>query len=373
MQPRVGDFCCHVVDELTGEAVPGVEVKLGDYTLMTDNSGTVGIDNLAPGDYEIKLSRPRYIDKTYNLHYIGKDAPIVVRMNSEELSGQILYSSNQPGNREIFSLDLMTRKVSQITFSEISETNPVFLTAKQIVFQAETAANKDELFIYNYSTMEQSVICSWAENDQHPSVNAKGTKMVFQSKRPDDHGEEKIQIFLQNIPGDDTSPTRIVVGENPVISPNGSLIAYVDGSNRLWIYDLNKVKDASNPYTLNLPGKINNPCWNPLSTKIAVELWNDNEPRHRIHITGLNNNSSSQVTFNYAGKDEHKHPCWSDDGDQIYFSANILYSSRMDIYCINVADESLELKEKNPWLMVSHGSGSKDYPSWGFDYLIIKS
>ena len=59
------------------------------------------------------------------------------------------------------------------------------------------------------------------------------------------------------------------------------------------------------------------------------------------------------------------HPCWSGDGGQIYFSANILYSSRMDIYCISVEEKSLELKEKNPWLMVSHGSGNKDYPSWG--------
>ena len=151
LQPRVGDFCCHVRDELTGEAVPGVEVKLGDYTLMTDNSGTVGIVDLAPGDYEIKLSRPRYFDKTYNLHYIGKTVPIELKLTSEKLTGKILYSSSYPDTREIYSLDLETRAVTRITENSSSESHPVLLGEKKIIFQSDILSKStDNYDLFSY-------------------------------------------------------------------------------------------------------------------------------------------------------------------------------------------------------------------------------
>ncbi|MGE5606508.1 MAG: hypothetical protein ACM3YE_12565, partial [Bacteroidota bacterium] len=58
---------------------------------------------------------------------------------------------------------------------------------------------------------------------------------------------------------------------------------------------------------------------------------------------------------------QHKHPIWGKN-DMIYFSGNIVYSSRSDIYAVKFFDNTT--LESNPWIMVSKGSGSKLYPCW---------
>jgi Tol biopolymer transport system component len=287
------------------------------------------------------LERTWYKKAIVKINYVGMTDLVTYRLQSFDLNGKILYSSNVKGNREIYQLDLLSREVTQITdFDSSSQTNPVRFSTNKIIFESDLNGMGDnDLFKYDVVTKQIEPICNSLKNDEHPAVDQSGTKLVFQSMR-----NGKRQIFLYD-PLSNSEPQIIASGQNPVIDPGGTKIAYVDGSYKLWIFYINQPKSTSNPRKINHPDKINNPCWSPDGTKIALESWKVTDgPKYIYYVEPDQSDNLQQVTYSYSPKDEHKHPLWSADGTLIYFSGTIIYSSRMDIYCIRLSD-SLDYKE----------------------------
>jgi Tol biopolymer transport system component len=344
-KPQTGDFNGKVIDSLTKEPVPGVAITIGGQNITTDLDGKFAIAILPPGDYQLTMERDWYYPQTKTEHHIGKQESLELSLIPLPLEGKILYSGDRDGNWEIYELNLVDRAANQLTKLSTSEINPVKYSEKMILLQSTSLSNDRynyDLFLLDCDSHILTPVYQSAENDQHPSSTILGDTIIFQSEG------EKIYSYSFS---SNTTKKIIEKGQNPVVSPDGKQIAYADTNNRLCVANL----DGSGIRIVNHPGKINNPCWSrPNGKMIAVELWLDSGgPRYIYTMNADGTGVPQRVTYGNLWGDQHKHPCWSSDGTMIFFSGNIIYSSRFDIYGIKVSDG---IQGKMSWVMVSRVS-----------------
>ncbi len=382
-KPKKGDFNGKVIDYYTKEPVPGVAVIINGNHEITDNSGKFSIRVLKPGEYNISMARDWYYPTTQSFKHVGRTDLWTFEIKSEPLNGKILYSGDRDKNWEIYELNLMDRHAIRLTYlSNSSETNPVKKDTNTIIFQSDSKGNND-LYSCDFGTIHtlpsSITCCNFNYNDEHPSVDYFGTKLVFKSGVINNGGEQKV-IRLYNFKEsvDIMEGTQYITGFNPVINSDGTKIALVSGDyKKLLIYD---VEDNASGISItfskkfdfftNQQFKINNPCWHPEFNLIALEAYQDSEGVRLIYLVNADSDTTptlQPITYNKRFNEQHHHPCWSSKGGLLFFSGNIVYSSREDIYCIKYdnSDGIFEtVKNNTSWLMVSSGSGDKKYPSW---------
>lgn len=344
-EPRAGDFTAIVKDVLTKEPIPGVSIDIGGQFRETDRKGRFSLAGLAPGEYLIRMERSWYLSKEISYNHLGKPDLVEFYLQpGEELSGKIFYSLYKSKiDRELYVLDLRTRSCSKlIDLPGTNEYNPCWANSELIAFQKGTDKEGTIHFFYP-ANKSIKFVC----NGIHPSLSK--TEMVYKSRDN--------KITKKKLDSSEEPLTYKDPGYNPVISPDGTKLAYTGGGrNKLIIIDLS----TSVVSILQSNGcNIDNPCWSPDGTKIAFEGYQNSEGQRAIYYIEepFKNLAMNQVTFPSGEKEQHKHPAWGEDG-MIYFSGNIVYSSRYDIYGVKV-DGGPE------WIMVSKGSGNKDYPCWG--------
>lgn len=364
-QPQTGDFCGKVIDSLTKEPVPGVAITIGGQARQTGLDGRFSIALLPPGNYQLTMERDWYYPLTKTEHHIGKQDSQEFSLIPLPMEGKILYSGDGTGNWEIYELNLADRAVSRLSNTAFVEINPVKLKDNQLIFQSNRGVNRDDLFISDYDQINnianQIACCSFHYDDEHPSVDEQGEKLVFKSVYQE---TDKRQICFYNLTSSKLvgimEGTVPVTGYNPVINPAGDKIAFVSGDyKRLLIYGISgssitKLQDFDLFTQHNL--KLNNPCWSPDGTTIAIDAGATDRLKY-IYTINPGTGDLKQITNSYSVNDNQEHPCWSNDGKLIFFVGTIIYSSREDIYCVKVNDSS-------SWIMVSGGSGGKKYPSW---------
>jgi Tol biopolymer transport system component len=352
-QPQTGDFNGKVIDSLTKEPVPGVAITIGGQERQTGLDGRFSIAVLPPAYYQLTMKRDWYFPLTKTEHHIGKQDSLVFSLIPLPLEGKILYSGNGAGNWEIYELNLKERTVTRLTNLPSSETNPVKYSENLILLQSTFLSNDQnnyDLFSLNCNSHIIEKVFASTENDQHPSRKTLGNTTIFQSE-----GEKIYSYDFSS-----NSAEKIIErGQNPVVSLDGTQIAYVNTSNQLCVSNI----DGTKIRIIDHPGSINNPCWSPDGKMIAVELWLDSGDSRYIYIMNADGTGEPQrVTYgSRVTGDQHKHPCWSSDGSMIFFSGNLIYSSRYDIYGIRI---NTSWQENTSWVMVSSGSGNKEYPSW---------
>lgn len=348
-EPRTGDFNAAVIDSLTGEGVPGANVDIGDRKEKTDLKGQFSLADLAPGDYQVQITREWYESKNVTYNHLGKPDLVCFYLKPPGLSGRIYYSFEEGGNKEIYELTLEDRTVKRFLGLSLSaETNPACSESKKLV--VESTLNKvSSILIYDISKENFGpILLRDSIFGEHPTINKNGEKMAFKSNG---------KIIKYDLVNNLEIESYDRAGWNPVISPDGNMVAYTSGDyTKLYIY-INK--SIFHEFTPGENYKLNNPCWSPDGTKIAFEAYADSEGQRAIYYITVDSLDSGkrQITVPSGEKEQHKHPSWGED-NIIYFSGNIIYSSRSDIYAVKFDDGS-------QWIMVSKGSGSKDYPCWG--------
>lgn len=344
-QPRIGDFHGVVVDTLTREGVPYVDLFIGEAKYRTDLKGQFSLADLEPGDYQIRMGRQWYESQEFTYKHLGKPEPVIFYLQPESLTGRVYYSYDEGDNKEIYELLLENRAVRKVLSLQGSgETNPAWSRSGKLAVES-TANNISKVMVYDFGTGKAVPIL--IQDGEHPSLDDKGKYMVFKS-----NGKIVKYDLVNNREIESYDPA----GRNPVISPDGTKVAYVSGDyTKLYIFS-----DASGFKEFGPKGfKLNNPCWDPDGEKIAFEAYEHSEGKRGIYYINVNatNPVMTKITFPIGDKEQHKHPTWGEDG-MIYFSANIVYSSRRDLYGVSLDDGS-------QWIMVSKGSGDKLYPCWG--------
>lgn len=342
---RTGDFNAIVLDSLTEEPVPGVNVSIGDKPYTTDLKGQISLAGLAPGDYRIRMIREWYHAKDIFYNHLGK--PELVRFYlqpNEELSGRIIYSLYKSKiDRELYVLDLRTRSCSKLKeLPDTDETNPCWVSSELIAFQKGRGNNATIQFLN-----PKSQRIEFFGAGEHPSLDQTGNNMVYKL-----NGN-----IIKYEPQTGNTPYT-AKGWNPVISRKDSKVAYTKGD-RLSLYI--NINGSEISFTPGGNFKLDNPCWSPDGTKIAFEVYTDAKGQRAIYYIQEPFWSAimQPITKPTGPKEQHHHPTWSEVQENIiYFSANIIYTSRNDIYAVKIGGNF-------EWVMVSKGSGSKDYPCWG--------
>ena len=348
-KPRVGDFNAVVIDTLTREGIPSVAIFVGKDEYTTDLKGQFSLASLEPGDYQIRMSRQWYESKEFTYKHLGKPVPVIFHLRPESLSGRIYYSFDEGRNKEIYGLILEDRAVNQVlSLLESGETNPAWSRSGKFAVES-TADNISKVKVYDLAMGDHAPIL--IQDGEHPSIDNEGEYMVFKSNG---------KIVKYDIDRNKEIETYDLAGWNPVISPDGTRVAYVSGDfTKLYIYISKTECDVFVPKGEYDGYKLNNPCWSHDGNKIAFEAYENSEGKRGIYYIDVNSTNPvmTQITFPSGDKEQHKHPTWGED-DMIYFSGNMVYSSRSDIYGVRLDDSP-------KWIMVSKGPGNKLYPCWG--------
>lgn len=347
-KPRTGDFNAQVLDALTVEPVPGVKVNIGDLTFITGLKGTFSLKGLDPGEYRVRMERSWYQLKEITYHHVGKPQLVKFYLQPEELGGKILFSLYKSSNRGIYLLDLKSREIKEIRdLAGKNETNPCWISSDKIAF--EQSSDGGEIQIISLTSYDEMFIVKGS----HPSFFQTGAELLYKSNE---------NIITKCYLNANVIRTYKPAGYNPVISSNGKVV-YTSGNRKSLFIEINGTEYLFTPEGNFENYSLGNPCWSPDGTKIAFEAYKDSGGQRAIYYIEepFKNSKMKQITFPSGEKEQHKHPAWGED-DLIYFSGNIVYSSRDDIYAVRFSDNELE---SNPWIMVSKGSGNKDYPCWG--------
>lgn len=353
-RPRTGDFNAIVKDILTEQPIPGVSINIGGQSKETDHEGRFSLAGLAPGDYWVRMERSWYLTKEISYRHLGRPDLIEFYLQPEELlNGSIFYSlDSSKVDREIYQLDLRTRTYSKLMdLPDSDEVNPSWASSGMIAFQKGTDKNSIIELFYPVSCS----ITSFGAGE-HPSLDKSGTIMVYKSGN---NVITKEYLDKTKVP-----KTYQLAGFNPVISPDGKNIAYTRGTRKSLLIDLN---GSEVEFVLDDDFKLDNPCWSPNGERIAFEAYQDSKGQRGIYwiqVLPTLSTKMQQLTIPSGPTEQHKHPTWDGSGKIIYFARSATYSSRSEIYGVKFSEDQTG-QGMDQWIMVSQGSGSKDYPCWG--------
>ncbi|MGE5606386.1 MAG: carboxypeptidase regulatory-like domain-containing protein, partial [Bacteroidota bacterium] len=178
-EPRIGDFNAVVIDTLTKEPIPGVSVNIGDQPFKTDQKGQFSLADLAPGDYQIRMSREWYELKDVTYKHLGKPEPVIFNLMPASLSGRIYFSYDEGKNKEIYELLLESRNVRKVlSLQDSGETNPAWSRSER--FAVESTIDKiSKIKVYDFGNGNLTPIL--IQDGEHPSIDNEGKYVVFKS------------------------------------------------------------------------------------------------------------------------------------------------------------------------------------------------
>ncbi|MEO8396547.1 MAG: TIR domain-containing protein [Chloroflexota bacterium] len=196
----------------------------------------------------------------------------------------------------------------------------------QIMFTSDQGGDH-EIYIMNGDGTNPCRITDNTADDLFPDWSPDGSKIAFTSDRLGNN-----EIYVMNADGSNTQ--RLTNDPSldwmPSWSPDGTQIAYMSFRSGDWIPYLIDV-DGSNSHSLldnaQSYGKL---AWSPDGTKIAFVSFKDGNAE--IYAININNGNIQRLTNNTA-KDTS--PAWSPDGLQIAFVSEREFDKRSRIYIMD--------------------------------------
>lgn len=289
-----------------------------------------------------------------------------------ELSGTIVFASGAAGDFDIWSLDLGTEELKQLTFGDYWNDSPKWSPdGSQIVF-VSNRSGVPELWLMNSDGSEQRQLTKTGRYHLEPAWSPDGEKIIYCANYGD---PDNLDIYTLNADGS-RSPELIIstpVAEGgPCFAPDGKKIAFSStraGREDIWEYDL-----QSKEWTrvTSHAARDFGPAYSPDGKWIAfVTEANEYRPDDAsadadIWIVTRDGKEKRQLTEN-SGSD--RYVAWSPDGDYIVCCSSRKGASGADrLTIIDVATtEVLDFGYSRKPLEVEIGAQVK--PVWLFSYL----
>lgn len=302
----------------------------------------------------IRVNEPGYLEFMVNDDYVEDNLgrfniSVQLRPNND---GFVLFSSEQDGNQEIYKLDVVSKKTTNITQSRSDDGYPrVSLDGTSVAF----ASNRDgfwDIYLMDSAGIGQRSLSRNRDGNGYMDWSPNGESLVFASTR---NAQSKNDLYI--IRRDGTGLRRLTnhpsEDVHPAWSPDGKSIAF--GSER----DGNR-----QIYVMNSDGTMVNrlmtnrwyddyPAWSRDGAKILFSSDRDSHSSSKLDIYVCSRNGSNIQRLTSDPGDD-RHPSWSPDGTQIIFVSN--RDGDHDIFTMN-ADGTNTKK-------IYSAIGNEQHPVW---------
>jgi TolB protein len=270
------------------------------------------------------------------------EKPCINPNGGEENSNLVFSSREEDGSYNIYMKDnVLSKAMIKKTDGTNFNLSPNFCkTNEKIAFQFFDKTNFDIYYIDAFKGKAITQVTYTDENEYNPSWSSDGKIILFEKGSPPKLyikvtttttkaalytgvAVTKNQIWCKNLESGELK--MLGEGSFPVISPDGSKIAFVK-------YDVNKSKteetgtiwimsiegDSPKQLTNNQVGYATHPCWNPNGDKLVFHLTKKNKLDADIYTIDIDGENLKQHTTNESNDFS---PYWSKD-DFIYFSSD---------------------------------------------------
>ena len=241
-------------------------------------------------------------------------------MGKMHIKGKIVFSSGKAGDYDIWTLDLVTKEIIQLTsgpyWNDCPKLSP---DSKKIVFISNRTGTP-EIWVMDRDGSNQSRVTNTGRWHNTPDWSSDGKKFVFCANY-----DGNIDIYTMNIDGSDLKQITDYEGMDftPQFSPDGKKIIFTSqrsGNDDIWTYDL-ETKELKQLTTYK--AKDFSPVYSPNGELIAFvcgEVTSNGEENLEIYLMDKDGNNRRKITRN-LGTD--RYVGWSPDGKfLIYTSSN---------------------------------------------------
>jgi tricorn protease len=138
---------------------------------------------------------------------------------------RLVFSSDEKGNQDVFTLDLATRERKAVTSSPKEDAFPSWAPdGRRVVFTSDRAGNKD-LWVLDLETGEERALTADPKDDDDAVFSADGKWIAFDSGRGGNQA-----IWVMPAAGPESEARRVAGGQGflqcPSFSPDGTMIAF---------------------------------------------------------------------------------------------------------------------------------------------------
>ncbi|SEK41411.1 WD40-like Beta Propeller Repeat [Colwellia chukchiensis] len=233
----------------------------------------------------------------------------------DPLSTQLLFVSNQDGDREIFLTNFAGDELKQLTYNNRDDYDASWSPDGQhILFTSLRDNGNSEIYTMRVDGSQQRNLSNHAGYDGQARWSPDGQSIVFNSDR---HGG--IGLYLMSANGEHVK--RLSKDEpdsyvHPAWSPNGKWLSYSkvrpNGKSNIWI--VNSDGTIHQQLSTHLKSEEGQVHWSPDSQKL---LYHARRNRiYNIYLYDLTANTERQLTDLKAADSR---PKWSNKGDKIVF------------------------------------------------------
>ena len=256
----------------------------------------------------------------------GDNCPLTANQN------RIAFSSRRSGNYEIYTMNADGTGSTRITFAAGDDDEPSFDAAgNKILFTSDRNNSRDEIYVMNANGTGVTRLTNIAGRNNSAVFDPAGSKIAFTSRRS---GSEN--LFIMNSDGSGQTQLTFLSGtasfaSDPSFNNDGTRIAFESQrggiGNSQWDIFTIKPDGTGETRLTTSPQPEHDPSYSRDGTKIVFV--SERDGNHELYI--MNSDGTDQTRLTNT-PDIETNPVFSPDGRQIAFSR----SPAGGIYTINV-------------------------------------
>ncbi|MBI5885839.1 MAG: Tol-Pal system beta propeller repeat protein TolB [Deltaproteobacteria bacterium] len=328
---------------------------------------SIGADTLVAGGYTVDKDRlslevrlldcvaekvllyKRYIGSTNNprrlIHYFADQLYESLTGRKGVFSTKILFVSNLPGNKEIFSADYDGGNVMQLTRNKHINLSPQWSPDGRKVIYSSYKNGEPNLYMFDMRSGKDARVSSRPGINVGGRFSPDGTRIALTLS-----AEKSPELYILTLAtGEYTRLTdNYGIDVSPTWSPDGQRIAYtsdISGNPHIFVIDLTTGKSVRQTFE----GKYNSsPAWSPDGAYIAYARADGGA--FQIWAMDVVTGSARQLTF----QGNNQSPSWSPDGRHIIFSNS--NNDKGSLYVMHADGTGLR--------KVITGIGNESSPAW---------